>query len=173
MKSLLLSELLPGGLVGAARSRARAEQGYSRRMRQRTLHSREHPQHVALVLLLSLSSPFLLACCRELNVEPLKIFLLRSIFCISCNRYYNDSVHLLKIYEFRLLLVITNSCYTQVVINMSDVQLKSLLFFLTSLVLCSIRIIESGHWGSVCGPGQAPGACHDAAGAAGSCSMPG
>lgn len=129
MKPLLLSELLPGG-GGAAKSRARAEQGYSRGMCQWTLHSWEHPQRVASVPLLSLSppSPLLLASCRELNVEPLKVFLLQSIFCISCNRYYNDSVHLLKIYEFRLLLVITNSCYTQVVINMSDVQLKSLFF---------------------------------------------
>lgn len=88
-------------------------------------------------------------------MEPLKIFLLQSIFCISCHRYYNDSVHLLKIYEFRLLLVITNSHYTQVVINMSDVQLKSL-FFLTSLGLCGLRIIEFGHWGSVCAAGRCP-----------------
>lgn len=61
----------------------------------------------------SSSSPFplLLAYCRELNMEPLKIFLFQNIFCISYNRYYNDSMHLLKIYGFRLLLVISNSCY--------------------------------------------------------------
>lgn len=75
--------------------------------------------------LCSLSS--LLASRRELNVEPLKVFLLQSIFCIRCNRDYNNSVHLL-ISEFRLLLV-SNSHYTQVVINMSDVQLKSEGFF--------------------------------------------
>lgn len=81
-------------------------------------------------------------------------------------------MHLLKIYEFRLLLVITNSCYTQVVTNMSDVQLKSLVF-LTSLVLCSVRMIEFGCWGSVCAPRQAAGPPRDAAGAAGLCSVPG
>lgn len=46
-------------------------------------------------------SPLLLAYCRELNMEPLKVFLFQNIFCISYNRYYNDSMHLLKIYGFR------------------------------------------------------------------------
>lgn len=112
----------------------------------------------------SSSSPshFLPAYCRELNMEPLKVFLFQNIFCISYNRYYNDSMHLLKIYGFRLLLVITNSCYIQVVINMSDVQLKSLFFssfFLTSLPLCGTGIWAAE--GSVCGPGQEPmsGSC--------------
>lgn len=98
-------------------------------MCQRTSHSWDHPQDVALAPLCSISvpSPPLLASCRELTVEPLKVFLLQSIFCIRCNRDYNNSVHLL-ISEFRLLLV-SNSRYTQVVINMSDVQLKSGVFF--------------------------------------------
>lgn len=63
----------------------------------------------------------------------LKVFLLQSIFCIRCNRGYNNSVHLL-ISEFRLLLV-SNSRYTQVVINMSDVQLKSEGFFKITVFL--------------------------------------
>lgn len=52
--------------------------------------------------------------------------LFQRMCCISSNRSYNDSVHLLKIYDVKLLLLITNFCYIQVVINMSDVQLKSL-----------------------------------------------
>lgn len=56
-------------------------------------------------------------------------FCCRVYFVLAVIDNYNDSVHLLKIYEFRLLLVITSPCYTQVVINMSDVQLKTQGFF--------------------------------------------
>lgn len=81
-------------------------------MCQWTSHSWMHPQDVALAHLCSLSVPSpppLLASCRELNVEPLKVFLLQSIFCIRYNRDYNNPVHLL-ISEFRLLLVSNSRC---------------------------------------------------------------
>lgn len=125
MKPLFLSELLPWGGAGGCQEPSQGLFPWDV-PRGHCTHGCTHAVVApAQQLLLSLSSR------RELNVEPLKIFLFQNIFCISCNRYYNDSVHLLKIYDFRLLLVITNSCYIQVVINMSDVQLKSLFFNIT------------------------------------------
>lgn len=53
---------------------------------QWTLHGWEHPTRGLGSSPLSLFPFLLLASCRELNVEPLKLFLLQSIFCISWNR---------------------------------------------------------------------------------------